>query len=160
MKEDIKKLKSIAEDLFSFLGVSVALDLSETQDNGVLLNIETGENKGLLIGRKGENLSAVRFFLQLAFYKQTGKWMNIKVTSGDWLKKQEEYLLPLARRAAEKAKETGQPQHLYNLNSEQRRIVHLAISRINGVISESIGEGRERCLVIKTDAQKGNTNSF
>lgn len=151
MKGDIQKLEAIAKELFALLGVDVSLQVSETEDGDILLNLDAENNKGLLIGKRGESLSAIRFFLQQALYKETGNWRYIKVTAGDWLRKQEEYLLPLAERAAQKAKETGQPQQLYNLSPEQRRIIHMAISKMDGVTSESIGEGRERCLVIKPD---------
>ncbi len=160
MKEDIQTLESIARELFGLLGITVNLQVSETEDGDLLLSIDTPDNKGLLIGKRGENLSAIRVFLQQAFYNKSGKWRYVRVTAGDWLKKQEEYLLPLAEKAAQKAKETGQPQQLYNLSAEQRRIIHLAVSKMEGVISESVGEGRERCLVIRPDDKKRNSENF
>jgi len=154
MKEDIQTLESTAKELFDLLGISVELKTKETEDGDLLLNVNASDNKGLLIGKRGENLSAIHTFLQQAFYNKTGKWRYVKVTAGDWLEKQEEYLLPLAERAAQKAKETGNPQQLYNLSAEQRRIIHLAVSKMDGVVSESVGEGRERYLVIKPDGKK------
>ncbi len=154
MNEDTQKLELIAKELFSLLGVDASLQAGETEDGDLLLNVDVTENRGILIGKRGENLSSIRTFLQHAFYNKVGRWRYVKVTIGDWLKRQEEYLLPLAEKAAQKAKETGQPQQLYNLSAEQRRIIHLAISRMEGVISESVGEGRERCLVIKPDGKE------
>ncbi len=152
--EDNQIIESIAKELFDLLGIKADIQTSQLEDGDILLNINTPENKGLLIGKKGKNLSAIRTFLQQAFYNKTGRWKYIKVTAGDWLKKQEEYLLLLAEKAAQKARETGQPQQLYNLSAEQRRIIHIAVSKMDGVVSESVGEGRERCLVIKPDDKK------
>lgn len=149
MREDIQTIESTAKELFELLGISVELQVSETEDKDILLNIEPYDYKGLLIGRRGENISAIRTFLQQAFYNKTGRWRYIKLTVGDWLKKQEEYLLPLVEKAVQKVRDTGQPQQFYNLTAEQRRIIHLAVSKMEGVVSESVGEGRERSLIIK-----------
>lgn len=102
MREDIQTIESTAKELFELLGISVELQVSETEDKDILLNIEPYDYKGLLIGRRGENISAIRTFLQQAFYNKTGRWRYIKLTVGDWLKKQEEYLLPLVEKAVQK----------------------------------------------------------
>ena len=67
---------------------------------------------------------------------------------GDWREKQEEHLRILAKEAAERAKETGNPQPIYNLTPSQRRIVHMELTNDKEVVTESTGEGDERYLVI------------
>lgn len=68
---------------------------------------------------------------------------------GDWRQRQEEYLLDLADESAKRALETGEPQHLYNLNAGQRRVIHLSLAEKKDIETTSEGEGRERYLVIR-----------
>jgi spoIIIJ-associated protein len=69
------------------------------------------------------------------------------VNVGDYMQKQEEQLRDLAAATAERARETGDPQLLYNLNPSQRRIIHMALSE-EDVETVSEGEGRDRHLVV------------
>ncbi len=63
--------------------------------------------------------------------------------------KNEDYLNNLAEQTAQRAKETNEPQNLYNLNSAQRRIIHMCLSEDKETETESLGEGQERYLVVK-----------
>jgi len=68
---------------------------------------------------------------------------------GDWRERQEEQLVKMASEVAERAKQTGEPQPLYNLTPAQRRVVHLELEKDSEVTTESTGEGNERYLVVK-----------
>ena len=144
-------LEDLVKNLFSLLGLTI--EFRVTQEEGFyLVDLKTESEAGLLIGRQGENINAIKTFLQLSLKQKTGEWHQVKVNVGDWLERQEEYLKDLAEKTAKKAKETGAPQYLYNLSADQRKIIHLTIGNIQGVKSESVGEGKERCLVITPDA--------
>ncbi len=150
-KEKSKDLKKEAEilsgELFALLGIGAKIDvqLNET----LKIDIEPDKEVGLLIGRHGETLNAIQFFLRVAIAQKTGSWPRTVVNIGDWRVKQEEHLEFLAKQAAERAKLTGEPQYLYNLSPGQRRIIHLALSDNKDIETESEGEGEERFLVIK-----------
>lgn len=151
-------LEDLVENLFSLLGLSVEFKVIEEKDF-YLVDLSTKEEAGLLIGRQGENLNALRTFFQLALKQKTGQWYSIKVNVGDWLERQEEYLRNLAEKTAKKVKETGTPQNIYNLTAQQRKIIHLVIGDIEGVKSESVGEGKDRFLVISPDVSKKGKSS-
>lgn len=147
----VKEVEKIVKDLIELMGVDVKYEINEDEKNGVInVNLETENEKGLLIGKKGETLYSLQYILALILNQKIGEWKRIQVNIGGWKEKQDEYLKDLAHKAAERAEETGEPQYLYNLNSAQRRIVHLEVSTMKGIISESEGEGSERRLVIKT----------
>ena len=148
----VKEVEKIVKDLIKLMGVDVKYVVDEDEKNQVInVNLETENEKGLLIGKKGETLYSLQYILALMLNQKIGEWKRIQVNIGDWKEKQDEYLKELAQKAAERARETGEPQYLYNLNSAQRRIVHLEISMIKGVVSESEGEGSERRLVVKAE---------
>lgn len=123
--------------------------VSQEEDGVFKVDVKTEEHTGLLIGGKGETLAAIQSFLGIAMKQKTGEWIKIYVNVGDWREKQEDYLKNLANQAAARAQETGQPQNLYNLNAGQRRVVHLALSQDTDLVTESLGEGQERYLVVK-----------
>lgn len=150
MKKDIEILKKLVEDLFSLMLIKASFEVTYDKKSEVYnIDIDGGEETGLLIGRKGENLLSIQTVLGLMFKGKKGEWARIVVNVGDYKEKEEEYLKGLAQNAAARAKETGEPQSLYNLKPAQRRIVHLFLSEDSGVTSESLGEGRDRYLVVK-----------
>lgn len=144
----VEEIEKITKELFELLGLEAGLKVRE-EDDVVYLDIETPEATGLLIGRHGETLNAIQSFLAMATKQATGEWVRVVVNVGDWRQKQEEQLVKLADQAAARTTETGQPQHLYNLNATQRRVVHLALAENKAVETLSEGEGDERYLIVK-----------
>jgi len=78
-----------------------------------------------------------------------GEWVRITVNVGDYQEKQELRLKELATQTSERAKETKEPQYLYNLTPNQRRIIHLTLSEDKEIETESQGEGKERFLIVR-----------
>lgn len=148
---DKKKLiQEIAQNLLSLMGTKAQVEVSEdTGTQTFMVDIKTEEETGLLIGRRGETLSSIQMVLSLIVRQKLGDWERVVVNVGDWREKEEERLRALAQGAAERAKETEQPQALYHLTAGQRRIVHLYLSEDESVTTESVGEGEDRYLVVK-----------
>ena len=150
MKKQTELLNKIAAELFEKIGSKASFTvLYDKETETFNIDIEGGDETGLLIGRKGENLLSIQTVLGLIYKSMNGDWVRIVVNVGDYKEKEEEYLKGLADSAASRAKETGEPQSLYNLKPGQRRIVHMYLSEDSGVVSESEGEGRDRYLVVK-----------
>ena len=148
MEEELKKLTG---ELFSLLGVEVKIAVLE-KDGVYQVDIEPKDQAGLIIGHKGETLAAIEMFLAMAMKKKKGEWVSIVANVGDWKEKQEDYLKTIADQAASRARETGEPQPLYNLTPSQRRTIHLYLGDSNDIETESQGEGLERYLVIRAKA--------
>ncbi len=149
MEEQIKKF---AEELLEKTGVEGDVDVSVEEQEGekvYKVQIESLREAGLLIGAHGSTLHAIQSFLAMALKQNTGDWVRVVVDIGDWRQKAETHLTSLAKATAERAKATGEPQPLYNLTPSQRRVVHLALSEEQGVVTESEGEGAARYLVVK-----------
>ena len=150
MEEKTKTLKNLVDELFSLMGVSVNVDVSYDEGNeAFIVNIDGKDETGLLIGRKGETLSSIQTVLATIFKVKTGEWSRVLVNVGDYREKEEDHLKNLAESAASRAKETGEPQPLYNLKPGQRRIIHLYLANDKEIETESIGEDAERYLLIK-----------
>lgn len=146
-----KVLKELTDELLKMMSTRATAEVSVDKDNECYaVNINGGDETGLLIGKKGETLLSIQTILGVLLKGKTGEWERITVNVGDYLEKEEEYLKNLAISAASRAKETGDPQSLYNLKSNQRRIIHMILAEDNEVVTESVGEGEERYLVVKT----------
>ncbi len=149
-KDYLKEIENIASELLVLMGTKASAVAEEDKENdAIVVNISSKEEAGLLIGHRGETLNSLELILGIIFRQKAGEWKRIIVNVGDWREKQNSYLRDLARTAADRVKQTGEPQILYNLSAGERRIIHLALSGDPGVETGSQGEGEERFLVIK-----------
>lgn len=149
-KDQLKKIEKFAVKLLSLMGSQAKVNVSLAEGGQiVVVNLETEEETGLLIGRQGETLMAIQTILGMMARKDFEEWVRITVNVGDWQEKQEARLKDLATQTAQRAKETGEPQYLYNLMPNQRRIIHLALSEDKELETESQGEGVERFLIVR-----------
>ena len=150
MKKSITTLKKISEELLELMSTRAKVDVSFDKENDALVvDIDAGEETGLLIGKKGETLASIQTILGILLKQKTGEWTRVVVNVGDYRQKEEDYLRNLAAATAQRAKETGEPQSLYNLKPWQRRVVHMALSEDAETSTESLGEGEERYLIVK-----------
>lgn len=148
----IKVADEIMSELLALLEIKAepTIDFTEQDGEGVLnISIAETQEAGLLIGTRGSTLHAIQSFVALAVKQHTDQWVRVVLDIGDWRVKHEDYLKHLAAQAAERARSTGQDQHLYNLTSSQRRTIHLYLSEEQGIKTESQGEGESRYLIVK-----------
>ncbi|HVZ59089.1 MAG TPA: R3H domain-containing nucleic acid-binding protein [Patescibacteria group bacterium] len=107
------------------------------------------EESGLIIGYHGEILEALQLILSLIASRRIGRFVRISVEVGDYKKNRTDYLERLARETKEKVLTEDRPHTLSALKSWERRIIHLVLQEDEDVTSESMGEGKDRVLVIK-----------
>ena len=120
---------------------------SQTRDDSVLLDI-TGSDLALLIGRRGETLRDLQFLTCLIVSRRTQHWPNVVVDVEHYRARRERTLEDLARRMADRVRETAEPMALEPMPPNERRIVHLALSDASDVFTESTGEADKRKVVI------------
>ncbi|MBI2029018.1 KH domain-containing protein [Candidatus Gottesmanbacteria bacterium] len=136
-----------AEELLKSLQITAIVKVSENE--GVFdVNVET-EESGLLIGHHGTTLYSFQFMIASIVYNKTKEWHKIIVNVGDYREKREESLKSLAQQYIQEAISSKQPVALPPLTPSERRIIHMYAATNPDVISESVGEGRDRRLTIK-----------
>jgi spoIIIJ-associated protein len=144
-----KLIKDVASELFKLLGTSSGCSVTFDKENEVyLLNVEAGDEAGLLIGKKGETINSIQIIINQIIRQKKGEWVRVVVNVADFREKEKNRMLDLASQTAARVRETGEPQNLYNLSPSQRRVVHLALAEEKDLHTESIGEGLERYLVV------------
>lgn len=116
------------------------------RENGALIIID-GEGLGVVIGHRGETLDALQHLVSLAA-NNSGGYFKVTLNIGDYREKREETLKGLATRVAEQVKRNSRNRALEPMSAYERRIIHTAVQEIEGVCSASIGEGKNRRVVI------------
>jgi spoIIIJ-associated protein len=151
--EKLKIVAATAEKLLEFLQIEAKATVSEDKENeAVLVKLETKE-AARLIGFHGETLGAFQLILALIVNRQLEKWQRVIVDVGDYRERRKEALSNLALNTAQQVKFSGQPAILSQLESGERRIIHLVLADHPEVETLSEGEGEERRLIIKPKAK-------
>jgi len=133
-------------NVFQKMGVKVKEEIS--QDEEFLRLNFTGDDLGILIGRRGETLDALQYLTNLVVArKATGKVRVILDVEG-YRQRREDTLVKLAQRLADKAKKTGQSVVLEPMSPHERRIIHTALQNDLRIRTHSEGEEPYRKVVI------------
>lgn len=147
------KARDLLEGLLARMTFECRVTATETDDT-VILSI-AGNDSGLLIGRRGQNLDAIQYLLNKAVNRSDAERKMILVDSEEYRKRREESLLEMAERIREKVKKTQKPLSLAHMNAHDRRIIHLALQDDEALITKSRGEGEYRKVIV-LPAKKGN----
>jgi spoIIIJ-associated protein len=143
---------TIIEDFLS--GMLVYIDpgytvTARTRDDTISAEILGGDS-GKVIGREGRTLAAIEFLANTVIAKEQGHGgPRVSVDAAGYRRRHEERLLDQARRHAAKVRKSGEDMELEPMNAADRRIIHIALKEDAFVMTESVGEGRDRRLVIK-----------
>lgn len=119
----------------------------EGEEPPLVLNL-TGHDLGMLIGRKGEILSAIQLLTRAMVSKKLGHNVNLIVDVENYRARRWKFLSRLALRMAEKVERTHRTIVLEPMPPYERRIIHLALRNHPTVTTKSIGEGDKRRVTI------------
>ncbi len=148
------KARDLLAGMLSKMTFECQVTATETDDT-VILSI-AGDDSGLLIGRRGQNLDALQYILNKAINKSDAERKMIVVDSEEYRKRREASLLDMAERIREKVKKTQKPLSLSHMNAHDRRIIHLALQEDATLITKSRGEGEYRKVIV-LPARKSST---
>ena len=152
MNEDVEAAiqyaKKYLEDMLSFFGLNTDV-YATTEDNEVIeLNIPSTHLNGFLIGQRGETMRSLQFIVSSALKNQNYATNRVNVDVAEYKKQRSERLAVAAEEWVSKVKETGEPYEVKPMNAADRRTVH-KVAADAGLVSDSVGEGRDRHIVLK-----------
>ena len=133
------------------MGVAqVEAEAFRTKDNEIIIELDCGEDYGIVIGRRGENLDAIQYLTRLVAnkHKVADEYVRISVNVGNYREKRKNTLRELAKKNAEKVLKYGRNVTFEPMNPYERRIIHTTIQEIEGVTSHSVGADAGRRVVI------------
>ena len=160
--EENAKIKAAVDylrEVIALMGVENVSFSAVQKGEATIIRLD-GEKLGALIGRRGETMESLSYLASLVANRLEGDYIKLGLDVAGYRDKRESDLTALAQRIGAKVRKTGRSFAMEPMNPYERRIIHSAIGKMEGVRSESKGEGRDRRVVIYStapDAQTDNT---
>ena len=160
--EENAKVKAAVDylrEVIALMGVENVSFSAVQKGEATIIRLD-GEKLGALIGRRGETMESLSYLASLVANRLEGDYIKLGLDVAGYRDKRESDLTALAQRIGAKVRKTGRSFAMEPMNPYERRIIHSAIGKMEGVRSESKGEGRDRRVVIYStapDAQTENT---
>ena len=160
--EENAKIKAAVDylrEVIALMGVENVTFSAVQKGEATIIRLD-GEKLGALIGRRGETMESLSYLASLVANRLEGDYIKLGLDVAGYRDKRESDLTALAQRIGAKVRRTGRSFAMEPMNPYERRIIHSAIGKMEGVRSESKGEGRDRRVVIYStapDAQTDNT---
>ena len=160
--EENAKIKAAVDylrEVIALMGVENVTFSAVQKGEATIIRLD-GEKLGALIGRRGETMESLSYLASLVANRLEGDYIKLGLDVAGYRDKRENDLTVLAQRIGNKVRKTGRSFAMEPMNPYERRIIHSAIGKMEGVRSESKGEGRDRRVVIYStapDAQTENT---
>lgn len=149
---DVDLVTSIARDflkeLFTAMGMEVQADIQfSNRDNSLSIDL-SGDNMGIIIGKRGQTLDSLQYIVNLVVNKKTETYVRIKLDTEDYRRRRRETLENLAKNIAFKVRKSGVPVTLEAMNPYERRTIHYALQRDRYVSTYSEGDEPFRHVVV------------
>jgi len=138
------------EELLDLLDFDGDIDLDVEGDRAIV-SIDGGDDLNKLVGRKGEVLDALQELTRLAVHQKTGERSRLMLDIAKWRRRRRDELAALGDRVAHRVLESGEREQLDPMTPFERKIVHDAVSAVDGVHSESEGAEPSRRVVVLLD---------
>ena len=147
-----KTAKTFLKEMFISMGLIVNIDttLKEKQ-----LEIKiSGDDMGIIIGKRGQTLDAIQYLVNLVVNKGTAPYISVTLDTENYRERRKETLESLAFNLAKKVKHTGKNVVLEPMNPYERRIIHSALQNDRYVTTYSEGDEPYRNVVIALKEKK------
>lgn len=147
IEEAIRFAKKFLEDILSFFGLNTDV-YATTEDGQVIeLDIPSTHLNGFLIGQHGDTMRALQFLVSNALKNANYQHTRVNVDVAEYKKQRADRLAETAESWIKQVRDSGQPMDLKPMNAADRRVVHKVAAEA-GLTSESVGEGRDRHIVL------------
>lgn len=138
----VQNISDFLVQMLTRCGIEAKVNNLTTEQGKLVFDVHT-DDTNLFIGKKGRNLDAFQFLSNVYANKLLGdgKFVKIVLDSENYRSRREDTLIRLALKAAQIARRTKKSQLLEPMNPFERRLIHTALSEIEGIHTESEGEG-------------------
>lgn len=140
-------VESFLKDTLNAMGMTVEIS-SKIDEDGALSIDMSGDNMGILIGKRGQTLDSLQYLANRVANKHQTGYVRVKLDTENYRARREETLKHLAKNIAHKVKRTRRPVALEPMNPYERRIIHSALQSDPYVTTHSEGEEPYRKVVV------------
>lgn len=156
LEEAIQFAKKYLEDLLSFFGLNT--DVHATSDDEVIqLNVSSTHLNGFLIGQHGENMRSLQYLTSTALKNNGYEHNRVNVDVAEYKKQRADRLRERAEEWVKQVRDSGEPMDLDPMNAADRRVIHQLAAEYS-LTSESVGEGRDRHIVLQPIVEQTSTD--
>ena len=141
-----KIAKNFLREMFIAMGIIVNIE-TQLKDKQLLINL-TGDDMGILIGKRGQTLDSLQYLVNLVVNKGNAPYLSITIDTENYRQRRKETLESLAYNLAKKVRQTGKKVVLEPMNPYERRIIHSSLQNNRYVTTYSEGEEPFRNVVI------------
>ena len=146
--------REFLEKVFDKMNMKVAIDMDyNEEERSVSINL-TGDDMGVLIGKRGQTLDSLQHLVSLVMNKHSEEYIRVKLDTESYRERRKETLENLAKNIAYKVKRTRRPVSLEPMNPYERRIIHAALQDDRYVVTKSEGEDPFRHVVVLLKKEK------
>ena len=150
-EEEVKadeKAKSFLSDVFKSMNLAVVIDAKYNEVDNTLDIDLSGDDMGILIGKRGQTLDSLQYLVSLVVNKGEGDYIRVKVDTENYRQRRKDTLENLAKNISFKVKRTKRSVSLEPMNPYERRIIHSALQNDRYVTTHSEGEEPFRRVVV------------
>ena len=140
--------KKFLSDVFAAMQLEVVITLDYKEAERELSIDLSGDDMGVLIGKRGQTLDSLQYLVSLVVNKDVDDYIRVKVDTENYRERRKETLENLAKNSAYKVKRTRRPVSLEPMNPYERRIIHSALQNDKYVTTHSEGEEPFRKVVV------------
>lgn len=142
-----EEARQALQNILDKMGLLAIAEIDAEDAEGVRLAVK-GEDMGRIIGKEGAMLKSLEIVVGSIVRRLVGSSLRVRIDAGGYIEKREKVLQRLAADVAEEVEKTGQEKVLPYMEAADRRIMHLYLTEHSQVKSYSVGEGKERRMVI------------
>lgn len=144
--DPVDDAKKFLGDIFNAMNLEVNID-AKMDDQSVSIDL-SGENMGIVIGKRGDTLDSLQYLTSLVVNQRTDDYIKVSIDTENYREKRTEALLALSTRLSEKVTKTGKKFTLEPMNPYERRVIHSNLQDSETVTTYSIGSEPYRKVVI------------
>ena len=142
------KAVTFLSDVFGAMNLGVHMEASYNEKEKELSINMSGDDMGILIGKRGQTLDSLQYLVSLVINKENDDYIRVKLDTENYRERRKETLETLAKNIAYKVKRTRRSVSLEPMNPYERRIIHSALQNDKFVVTRSEGEEPFRHVVI------------
>lgn len=145
--DPVKTAEEFLDGIFKAMSLDVNVNAEKGEDNTMSIDL-SGENMGIVIGKRGDTLDSLQYLTSLVVNKNTEEHIRVSIDTEHYREKRSEALVALAKRLADKVERSGRKFTLEPMNPYERRIIHSSLQNNDAVTTFSVGSEPYRKVVI------------
>ncbi len=155
----VKAAVDYLKEIVALMGVEDVAFSAIQKGEATIIRLD-GDKMGALIGRRGETMESLSYLASLVANRMEGDYIKLGLDVAGYRGKRENDLTALAQKIGQKVRRSGRCFSMEPMNPYERRIIHSAISQMEGLRSESKGEGKDRHVVIYSTEPGAQTEVY